>query len=75
MYVIFISRSTVDCWHTFGEDQLVTTSLLDQLLELLSHSLPYEEKPAERDQKTITRIAMQTPIAVCDKDIIIKLND
>lgn len=59
----FLHRNIADCWQTIGQDPHLTASVIEQLLELLSRSLPYEEKRDGRDE-TVVRTAMLTPLAV-----------
>jgi len=59
-----LSENTVEIWKTVGQDQQMSGCVIDQLLEILSRSLPYEELTESKSKDRPTRRAMHTPLAV-----------
>ncbi|XP_013392835.1 maestro heat-like repeat-containing protein family member 1 isoform X1 [Lingula anatina] len=53
----------VDCWKTLAQDAQLTNSIFSHILELLSRSLPYEEKASNNDKEDPIRTACQLPLA------------
>ena len=68
LFVCF--RHVLECWRINGEDEALLSTLLDQLLDILAKTLPYEERQSNFDKKIITRIATLQPIAVSNLVIL-----
>lgn len=47
-----------------GQDQQLAATIVDQLLEMLFRSLPYEEQVDSKGKEKPMRRAMQVPLAV-----------
>ena len=67
---LFVYRDAIAIWNVIGQDQELSATVIDQLLEILSRSLPYEEQSEGGGSKGSgeggkrTRQAMHTPLAV-----------
>lgn len=54
----------VEIWRVMGQDQQLAAMIIDQLLEMLFRSLPYEEQVDSKGKEKPMRRAMQVPLAV-----------
>ncbi|CAH1780505.1 unnamed protein product, partial [Owenia fusiformis] len=62
-YPIPYNKDVCDMWTSVAEDEALTSSLLDHILDLLSRSLPYEEKTDPRDKEKTIKTSMQLPLS------------
>ncbi|XP_077982268.1 maestro heat-like repeat-containing protein family member 1 [Glandiceps talaboti] len=52
----------VDCWKILSKDSQLIGNIFDQILDILSQSIPYDEKIDQKTQKTLSRSA--TPLSL-----------
>ncbi|XP_074645058.1 maestro heat-like repeat-containing protein family member 1 [Tubulanus polymorphus] len=53
-----------DSWKMIAQDPQLAQNIIDFMLDMLSRSLPYEEKPDPKDKKKTIRVAMPHPLAI-----------
>ncbi|KAK3746766.1 hypothetical protein QZH41_013595 [Actinostola sp. cb2023] len=59
-----LDEHLVDVWKTLAGEPSLALSIFDYLLDLLTRSLPYNEKPNPRNKKEVVRIATLQPCAI-----------
>ncbi|RUS75918.1 hypothetical protein EGW08_016306 [Elysia chlorotica] len=63
-YPVPYEENVVEIWKIITQDKNLASQTLDYFLELLSKSLPYEEKPDPRDKEKMIKAATTVPLAV-----------
>ncbi|GFN92402.1 maestro heat-like repeat family member 1 [Plakobranchus ocellatus] len=63
-YSVPYEENAVEIWRIIAQDNQLVTQTLEYFLELLSKSLPYEEKPDPRDKEKMVKAATTVPLAV-----------
>ncbi|CAG2232807.1 unnamed protein product [Mytilus edulis] len=72
-YPLPYDSNIVAIWQILSQDAMLTSGFTDQMLDMLSRQLPYEEK---KDGERTTKIATQTPLAVtCALKIIFDVEE
>ncbi|GFS16071.1 maestro heat-like repeat family member 1 [Elysia marginata] len=63
-YPVPFETNVIEIWKIIAQDSNLATQTLEYFLELLSKSLPYEEKPDPRDKEKMLKAATTVPLAV-----------
>jgi hypothetical protein len=60
-----------EIWQTLAQDSPLLQHIIDHILDMMSRTLPYEERPDPKDKKKNMKTATITPLAVSLSFIVI----